>query len=192
MPKRPASSPLPQYGLKLSDFPSKKSWQSARARKAGYKSYADWLKTRRSEGVTRTNLGRASETYKAKIKGKFPPPKRERIRTPLGKYLGYRYFFNIEKDGWSPFLFFIGGLDPQANVILTVKTSRGRYLNYNSRQPIGRLGGTRIPDLLGQLVQKQSPDRKKKSGKKGRAKKDEKIVEVIVDVFGESHAGPHP
>ena len=176
--KRPASLPLPDYGKKQSDFASKKAWQSARAREAGYKSYADWLKTRREEGVKRTNLGRASETYKARKASGFTEVKKEKIKTAKGKVLGTRYFFNIKKDGWAPLITFLSSLDPQANVILTVKTSNGRYLNYNSRQNVGQFYLPSLPSNFERLFKEQSPKRKNKG-----AKKEERVIGVIVDVF---------
>lgn len=186
--KRPASLPLPTYGLKQGDM-SKKAWQSARAREAGYKSYADWLNTRRKEGVKKTNLGRASETYKEKVRtGKVTKnySRRESLRTQTGKTLGDSYYFNIQKNGWSGLIAFIDGLDSQTNVMVIVKTNRGRILTL----PPGRVavGKFQKYDNFGafaqEVVDKQSPDKKKE--KKGKKRKPEVIVEVIVHVLGES------
>ncbi len=184
MSRRPASESLPQYGLKQSDYPSKKAWQSARARKAGYSSYSDWLKERRSEGVKRTNLGRSSETYKTKIAGKPKPIKNEAVKLRSGQKIGTRYFFNIKKDGWGPFNAFLLSLPRTAQIQIQVKTSRGRYLEYTSRRAAGMIQDESgmTPSYLDQMVKKQSPDKKKK----GKApKKEEEITEAYIMVFGQ-------
>ncbi len=189
MSKRPANLPLPQYGLKEKDFNSKKAWQSARARKAGYKSYADWLSHRRSEGVQKTNLGRASETYKANPKEKTYSQRR--TLKAGKKEIGVQYFFNVKKDGWSGFYAFIGSLDPQANIIIYMKTNTGEVRSYNSREAAGKriqktLGygkGTALKDDMEKVVKEQSPDKKPKKGQVNR--KDPEIVMVYVDVYGE-------
>lgn len=189
MSKRPANLPLPQYGLKEGDYSSKKAWQTARAKKAGYSSYASWLKERRNEGVKKTNLGRASETYKAKPKEKTYSQRRE-MRAGK-KSLGVQYYFNIQKDGWNGFYSFINGLDPQANIIIFMKTDRGEVRTYNSRESAGKSiqklagygKGEGLKNDMELVVMDQSPDRKKKKSK--GIQKEPKIVMVYVDVYGE-------
>ena len=72
MSKRDASLPLPTYGTHQKDFSSKKAWQSFRARKAGYKSYADWQKERRKEGIEPQRQGKVKLNKKGVYKRKKP------------------------------------------------------------------------------------------------------------------------
>ena len=197
MSKRPAGKSLPQYGLKESDFPSKKAWQTARAKKAGYSSYYDWLKERRTEGVQRTNLGKASETYKAKAptKKKFYSQRRE-MRLRDGKVLGEQYYFNVKRDGWEGFNRFMASLDKNANVIVRYKQKSGRVQSFDSRRPAGvyqrrqREGGSGEDSPLAMEIREsswsQSP--KTKKGKKGKeiTRESDPIEIVYVLVYGKS------
>lgn len=195
MNKRPAYLPLPQYDLKEKDFNSKKAWQTARAKKAGYSSYASWLKERRSEGVHKTNEGRASEKYKSKPKEESTYSQRRELRAGR-KQVGVQYYFNVKKDGWSGFYRFIDSLDPQTNVIISMKTDKGDVRAYNSREAVGKTIkkiagyglGSGLQKDMELVVKEQSPDKKLKpeSRKKGKAiQKEPKIVMVYVEVYGE-------
>ncbi len=190
MTKRPASLPLPQYGLKEGDYASKKAWQSARAKKAGYSSYAAWLKERRSEGVQKTNEGRASKTYLSKPREQKTYSQRRELKAGR-KAIGVQYYFNVKKDGWSGFYAFVEGLDPQSNIIIYMKTDAGEVRTYNAREAVGKriqktLGyskGTALKDDLEKVIKEQSPDKKPKKGRV--TQKDQEIVMVYVDVYGE-------
>ncbi len=190
MTRRDPSLPLPQYGKKESDYVSKKAWQSARARESGYKSYADWLKARRKAEVKRTNLGRASESYKAKKIKTGCPSYSQKIEYRLrnGNVFGMTYYFNIKKNGWSGFNQFIATLHSQSNIQVKVKDSSGQVYSYSERAAASMIQTIQESKNGKGLVESLTSMIDEYTSQKGEEeeKKKVRIVMVYVIVYGPS------
>jgi hypothetical protein len=142
--------PLPQYNLKQSDFKTKKSWQSARARKAGFSSYADWIK-KREEARNRT---------------KKPHPKGPGGRTPGKTRKEGKYWWYTTKN-MKGFDKKLQSLSPDTNIMVLMK----REEEIISLGPKGRAEDWKgIPpeDFLS-LLRSYADSRSKKSWEGGEA-----------------------